>query len=139
MRKLVCVALVVMACGGAPKPAAVPAKKFAMRTYTFVLLRRGPAWTPEQTPETKQIFAGHMANIEAMHKAGKLVLAGPLDGDQVEPSYAGLFVMDVASDAEARALLAHDPAIASGRFVPELRQWYGPVGLTYDGADQITP
>jgi hypothetical protein len=45
----------------------------------------------------------------------------------------------VKSDDEAHALLANDPAIASGRLVPELRPWYGPAGITYDGADQTTP
>jgi uncharacterized protein YciI len=115
-------------------------KQFAMRTYTLVLLKRGPAWTLDETPESKKIFEGHMANIRAMGKAGKLVLAGPFDapaGDKT--AYAGLFVLDVKSDDEARALLANDPAVQSGRFVPELRPWYGPAGITYDGAGQVTP
>ena len=139
--------MMLVACGGAPAPApaaptapAAAAKKFAMRTYTFVLLKRGPAWSAEETPETKRIFEGHMANILAMGKAGKLVLAGPLDAPADDrAAYAGLFVLDVASEAEARALLAQDPAIASGRLVPELRSWYGPAGITYDGAGQFTP
>lgn len=141
MTKLVLVVMLV-ACGGAAAsaPPAAPAKKFAMRTYTFVLLRRGPAWTPEETDETKRLFDGHMANIVAMHAAGKLVLAGPLeDPTNPQDSYAGLFVLDVASDAEAHALLAKDPAIAAGRLVAELRRWYGPVGITYAGADSIAP
>ena len=54
-------------------------------------------------------------------------------------AYAGLFVLDVQSDDEARALLANDPAVQAGRFVPELRPWYGPAGITYDGAGQVTP
>src|SRR5215831_2264044 len=120
--------------------AASAAKPFSMRTYTFVLLRRGPTWTAEQTPETKKIFEGHMANIQAMGKAGKLVLAGPFDAPADDKSaYAGLFVLDVASEAEARALLAGDPAVSSGRFTVELRTWLGPSGITYDGAGRFTP
>lgn len=137
-------ALIGTACGGAtPREATAAAaaeKKFSMRSYTFVLLKRGPAWTPEETPETKKIFEGHMANIVAMGKAGKLVLAGPLDGPADDKAaYAGLFVLDVASEDEARALLAKDPAVSSGRLVPELRSWYGPAGITYDGAGQFLP
>jgi uncharacterized protein len=136
------IVLGLIACGAPVKPVAPapPAKPFAMRTYTFVLLKRGPAWSLDETPESKQIFEGHMANIKAMGKAGKLVLAGPFDapaGDRT--AYAGLFVLDVPSDDEARALLANDPAVASGRFVVELRPWYGPAGITYDGAGQFTP
>ena len=141
------VRMMVVACGGPPAPApaaptapAAAAKKFAMRTYTFVLLKRGPAWSAEETPETKRIFEGHMANIRAMGKAGKLVLAGPLDAPADDKdAYAGLFVLDVASEAEARALLAQDPAVAAGRLVAELRSWYGPAGITYDGADEFRP
>lgn len=121
-------------------PAKPGGKAFSMRNYTFVLLRRGPSWTGEQTPETQKIFEGHMANIQAMGKAGKLVLAGPFDAPADDKAaYAGLFVLDVASEAEARALLAGDPAVSSGRFTVELRTWFGPAGITYDGAGQFTP
>jgi hypothetical protein len=51
----------------------------------------------------------------------------------------GACAIAVASETEARALLAGDPAIASGRFVPELRTWLGPAGITYAGASQFTP
>lgn len=137
----VLVLLLIAACAASPRPApTAPAKKFSMRMYTFVLLRRGPAWSPEETPDSKRLFEGHMANIKAMAKAGKLVIAGPFDAPADDrTAYAGLFVMDVKSDDEARALLANDPAIAAGRLVAELRPWYGPAGLTYDGAGQEPP
>ena len=144
MKQLV-IALAMIACGAPAGPAApagpsAPGKKFSMRSYTFVLLKRGPAWTAEQSPDNKKLFEGHMANIQAMGKAGKLVLAGPLDAPADDKAaYAGLFVLDVKSEDEARALLANDPAIQAGRFVPELRSWYGPSGITFDGAGQFTP
>ncbi|HEY6180584.1 MAG TPA: YciI family protein [Kofleriaceae bacterium] len=136
---LLALACALAACAPATAQTS-PAKPFAMRTYTFVLLRRGSTWTAEQTPETRKIFEGHMANIQAMGKAGKLVLAGPFDAPADDRSaYAGLFVLDVASEAEARALLANDPAVRSGRFTVELRTWLGPAGITYDGAGKFTP
>lgn len=108
-----------------------------MKSYTFVLLKRGPAWTPDQTPETTKIFEGHMANIKAMARAGKLVLAGPLEaGDTERTAYAGIFIFDTTSPDEVKALLANDPAVQIGRLVPELRTWYGPAGLTYDGVEE---
>lgn len=139
------VVVLVLALAGCTVPAqtaapASPAKQFAMRSYTFVLVKRGPTWTADETPESRRIFEGHMANIQAMGKAGKLVLAGPLDAPADDKTaYAGLFVLDVKSEDEARGLLASDPAIASGRLVPEFRSWYGPAGITYDGAGQFTP
>jgi uncharacterized protein YciI len=131
MRHLLLISsLVACACASSPKPVA-PAKPFSMKTYTFVLLRRGPAWSPEQTAESKKIFEGHMANIKAMARAKKLILAGPFDapaGDKT--AYAGLFVFDVPAE-EAKQLMASDPAVAA----PEMMPWYGPAGLTYDGAE----
>ena len=136
----IAVGLVACAAPASPVTPTPPANKFAMRTYTFVLLRRGPAWSLDETPESKAIFEGHMANIRAMGKAGKLVLAGPFDapaGDKT--AYAGLFVLDVKSDDEARAWLAKDPAVQSGRFVPELRPWYGPAGITARASSRRRP
>lgn len=129
--------LVLVACTHASAPPAAPKKHFAMRTYEFVVLRRGPAWSPEQTPESKKLFEGHMANIKAMARAKKLVVAGPFDDDAARAdAIAGIFVFDTTNEAEVKELLSHDPAIAAGRLVPELHVWYGPAGLTYDGVEE---
>ena len=136
----VALVLALPACGGRAAPTTCPppgAGELQMREYFLVLLRRGPAWTPEQTEETKQIFAGHMANIEAMAASGALVLAGPTDPGDDPTALAGIFVFGVATRAEVEALLANDPAIRIGRLVPELLPWYGPVGLTYPGQAAI--
>lgn len=125
---------------GSPSGAASHARPFSMRPYVFVLLRRGSAWSAEETLESKRLFEGHMANIEAMGRAGKLVLAGPFDAPAEDRNaYAGLFVLDAKTEDEARALLANDPAIAAGRLVPEFRSWYGPAGITFDGGGQVAP
>lgn len=133
---LVLVAAALAACGSprpppaAATPAPTPAPDaFEMQGYQLVLLRRGPAWTPEQTPETKRIFEGHMANIQAMAARCKLVLAGPIDApDGDRTALAGIFVFD-AKREELDELLRHDPAIAIGRLVPEIHSWYGDAAL----------
>lgn len=109
-----------------------------MRSYFLVLLRRGPAWTPEKTAETQRLFEGHMANIEAMARSGALVLAGPIDAPADDrAALAGIFVFGVPNRQEVESLIAHDPAIAAGRLVPEILPWYGPAGLTYPGQRAI--
>src|SRR5215207_5457941 len=108
--------------------------KLEMRSYFLVLLRRGPTWTAEKTPETKRIFEGHMANIEAMGKSGKLLIAGPMDADPADKTaVAGLFLFDVATKEEVVELMKGDPAIEAKRLVPEILSWYGPANLTYPG------
>lgn len=105
------------AAKGIMKPPAQPLKQ---TTYYFTFLRRGPKWTAEKTPETDKLQAAHMANINALAKTGKLVIAGPFEnaGD-----YAGVFVFKVSSLDEARALAESDPAIKAGRLVADVHPW----------------
>jgi uncharacterized protein YciI len=99
---------------GIMKPPQQPIK---MATYYFAFLRRGPKWTAEKTPETEKLQADHRANIKAMAKTGKLVIAGPFEkaGD-----YAGVFVFKVDSLDAARALAESDPTVKAGRLVAEV-------------------
>jgi uncharacterized protein YciI len=117
--------------------AEAPPKKFSMRTYYMAFLRRGPAWSKERTPEAVAAGEGHMAHIQRMAKCGKLVLAGPFEvgADAPKDALAGIFIFDVATREEAVALTQHDPAVKAGRFTIDVRPWYGPVGLSYDGQE----
>ena len=110
-----------------PKPAA--AAPVQMAKYYVVFLRRGPAWTAEQTPEALALGRGHMANIQRLHAEGKLALAGPFLEQSGERALAGLFVFRVESEAEARALADSDPAVKAGRFVYDAVPWFGPASL----------
>ena len=104
------------AAKGIMKP--VPPSKMA--TYYFGFLKHGPKWTAERTPETDKLQAAHIANINAMAKTGKLVIAGPFEngGD-----YAGVYVFKVGSLDEAKALAESDPAIRAGRLVADVHPW----------------
>ena len=94
---------------------------YEMATYYVGFLYRGANWTPGETPETKKLQEAHMANIQKMAEAGKLVIAGPFtdDGD-----LRGLYVFRVASAEEARALVESDPAVKAGRLRFELHPWF---------------
>lgn len=61
-----------------------------------------------------------MANINAMAKTGKLVIAGPFEngGD-----YSGVYVFKVGSLDEAKTLAESDPAVKAGRLVAEVHPW----------------
>ena len=62
-----------------------------------------------------------MANIRAMWEAKKLIIAGPFEDDG---EVRGVFLFQVASVEEARALAASDPAVKAGRLVPEIHGWW---------------
>jgi uncharacterized protein YciI len=97
-----------------------------MESYQFGLIRRGTAWSPEQTPERERLQAGHMANIERLAAEGKLVMAGPMMDDGV---LRGIFVYHVASRAEADTLVTTDPAVAAGRLAVDLYDLKMPAGI----------
>jgi uncharacterized protein YciI len=110
-----------------PKQAQTPKPpQFDLDTYQFAMLKRGPKWTPESTPETQQIQAGHMANIRKMARLGKLMAAGPMEGNG---DLRGLFIFKAASIEEARALAMEDPAIKAGRLTIEFLTWMAPKGI----------
>lgn len=94
--------------------------------YYIGFLRRGPRWTPGNTPETQRVQAAHMAHIGEMAGSGKLVGAGPFsDGGQLR----GVFVFKVGSMEEAKALAEADPAVKAGRLSVDLHAWTGPEGV----------
>jgi uncharacterized protein len=114
--------LIVILLGAAvPAFAADPAPEFEMTTYYVAFLYRGPAWSPEDTPERARIQEGHMANIQKMAATGKLLVAGPFtdDGD-----LRGLFVFRTSSLEEAKAMAEQDPAVKAGRLRLEWHPWF---------------
>ena len=102
-----------------------------MSEYFVVLLKRGPKWTAEMTPEIEKVLEGHFANIKKLTKEGKLTVAGPFFGQEGEGALAGLFIFKVDSIEEAIRLAEQDPGVQAGRFTFEAITWYGPKGLTY--------
>lgn len=105
------------AAKGIMKPHAQP---FKQMTYYFCFLRRGAKWTAERTPETQKLQEAHMANINAMAKTGKLVIAGPFEK---AGEYAGVFVFKAGSLDEAKALADSDPAVKAGRLKTDVHPW----------------
>lgn len=113
-----------------PAPAA-PDDHPEMTTFYLVLLRRSPAWTPDQSPAIKRLQEAHMANIRRLAAEGKLVIAGPFLEQTGPGSLAGLYIFRAPSLGAVKELAATDPMVRSGRLVPEIYPWLGPKGLHY--------
>lgn len=101
------------------------ADEYGMRAYVLVVLKSGPTRMPDG-PERDAMFRGHFANMQRLADAGKLVLAGPLDGVD---GWRGLFVFAVQDIEEARRLAASDPVLASGEMVAEYHRYHGSAAL----------
>lgn len=91
-----------------------------MTVYYLRLLKRGPLWTAEETPEVERLQAAHVAYGRKLVEAGKLIINGPLldNGD-----LRGVGIFRVGSLKEAQALSDADPSVQAGRLVSELHPW----------------
>jgi len=103
----------------------VGADELGMRRYVLVVLKTGPRRVSDG-PARDEMFRGHFANINRLSAAGKLVLAGPLDGVD---GWRGLFVLAAADLDAARAMVADDPVIVEGEMVAEYHTFYGSAAL----------
>jgi uncharacterized protein len=103
------------------KAPAVPQVEF--EKHYLVILRRGPSWTPEVTPEVERIQAAHLAHLGRMAESGKMVIAGPF-GEQQDPTFRGMCLYKTETLEEARKLAEEDPAVKAGRLKVEAMAWF---------------
>lgn len=103
----------------------VGADKYGMKKYVMAFLKKGPNRDLDSA-RSAELQSAHMANINKMSEAGKLVLAGPFFGDG---DLRGIYIFDVQSIEEAEALTNSDPAIQEGSLKMELMEWYGSAAL----------
>ena len=95
-----------------------------MTIYYLFLLKKGPAWTPEATPEIEKLQEEHLSNLRHLGEMGKLVLNGPLlDSFAVSGEIRGIGVLKTNSLAEAQDLISTDPMVKIGRLIFELHAW----------------
>lgn len=102
-----------------------PTARDSMVSYSLVLLRRGPAYTSNWTPKVKKVLEAHGRNVAKLRGQGALVLGGSIEG---LGDTRGLMVF-AADSAGTAKLLAADPAVKSGRFVPEIWKWWTARGV----------
>ena len=101
------------------------ADAYGMKQYVMANLIAGPN-RGQDSLEAERLQRAHLDNITKMAEAGKLVLAGPFMDDG---AVRGIYIFNVSTIEEAKALTATDPAIQAGRLEMELRPWYGSAAL----------
>lgn len=80
----------------------------------FVFLHSNPDKPQISDDEIARLQEAHLANIDRLAKAGKLLAAGPFEGG------GGILILDAADQGEATQLLESDPAVQAQRFRTEL-------------------
>jgi uncharacterized protein len=95
-----------------------------MTIYYIFLLKKGPTWSPDETPEIDALQEAHLANLRRLGEIGKLVLNGPLmDSLATNGEIRGIGVLKALSLVEAQNLISTDPMVRAGRLIFELHTW----------------
>jgi uncharacterized protein YciI len=87
-------------------------------TYYLFLYKAGPAWKAGQ-PLSAQGLGSHGMYMTKLFKDGVVMAGGP----DREPQGSGLAIVKAKDLAEAKALLADDPAIKAGIMTAEVQAW----------------
>jgi uncharacterized protein YciI len=97
----------------------LPSSPHSTEQFVFGVYTRGP--DRSQPPEeAEKIQAAHLAYQAELHKAGKLVVAGPFMEDA---DWRGVVIYRVPSIEDAKTLAAADPAVKAGRLVLVAWPW----------------
>ncbi|HAV78842.1 MAG TPA: hypothetical protein DCX53_15940 [Anaerolineae bacterium] len=100
------------------------AEAMGMTIYYIFLLKKGPAWSPDSTPEISTLQEAHMANLTRLAEMGKLVINGPLlDSFATSGEIRGVGALKANSLEEAQELIGTDPMVKVGRLIFELHTW----------------
>ena len=100
------------------------AKEMGMAVYYIFLLRKGPTWSPDSTPEIDALQEAHLANLKRLADICKLVINGPLlDSFAASGEIRGIGALKADSLEEAQELISTDPMVKVGRLIFELHAW----------------
>jgi len=95
-----------------------------MTIYYAFLLRKGPTWSPDSTPEIEELQKAHLENYSHLAEMGKLLVTGPfLDAFETSGDLRGMGVLKTSSLTEAQELISTDPMVKVGRLIFELHPW----------------
>ena len=101
------------------------------RRYYVGLLRKGPAWTPQDENGRTHLDA----KLLREWKQSSLLPAGGWFTDFGDPR--GMYIFTTDTLEEAVALVQADPAIQSGKLVFEFHPWLAPDGLKFAKSDEL--
>ena len=95
-----------------------------MTIYYIYILKKGPAWSAEETVELDALQEAHLANMRRLANLGKLVINGPLlDSFALSGDLRGIGALKTSSLEEAQELISTDPMVKAGHLAFELHTW----------------
>ena len=109
--------LAPMYCPAQSPTETVNPRQTATKATYLVVYRPGPAWLTGKSV-MEQPLKEHGKYMLSLYIKGCMRLAGPLTDNA-----GGAVLLVVSDEAEAKAIVANDPAVKSGIFVYEMHPW----------------
>ncbi len=102
-------------------------EKPEMKTYTFVMLKRGMKLDQDSLTRV-EIQKQHLEYLDGMAESGLLNVAGPfLDkGD-----WRGILIFNTDDVEKVKLMVAEDPAVKAGRLTYEIHPWMTQKGVVF--------
>jgi uncharacterized protein YciI len=97
------------------------ADEYGIKMYVMAFLKAGPVKIQDSV-KRMELQRRHLKNIMRLASEGSLIIAGPFLDDQ---PLRGIFIFNVDTVEEARALEETNPAVHAGTLIFELHPWYG--------------
>ena len=119
--------IVIVFLGFSLSAPAQDAEKPEMKTYTFVMLKRGPK-VDQDSVTTAQIQKEHMSYINVLAESGDLNVAGPFLDDG---NWRGIFIFNTGDIEKVKKLVDQDPAVKAGRLIYEAHPWMTQKGTSF--------
>jgi uncharacterized protein YciI len=85
--------------------------------FFMLAYKRGPNWR-EGEPLQRQPLQGHLRFLAALHRDGKLVMAGPY-----RDAGGGIAIVQMHSPEEAQEVAASDPGVQASVLRVEVQEW----------------
>lgn len=102
------------------------ADNYGMKSYTFVLLKKGKSQIKDKTIIQK-CYESHLKNTFELLSQGEIILSGPFGNNENE--FSGFFIFKSTDNETVNEFLSNDLAIKEGLLTPELIAWYGSAAL----------
>jgi uncharacterized protein YciI len=84
-----------------------------------VIYTPGPAWQTVKTVEELPFFREPVEYMQQVFAARQLLMGGPFLDDQ-----GALAILDIATEAQARDIVTHDPFVQAQVLEPHLHSWH---------------
>jgi uncharacterized protein YciI len=103
-----------------------------LKQQYVVFLKKGPAWTGEDSPRLEALQQAHLAHLDGLRKQGIMAVSGPVEAEADSPLRGiCLFRYEAVESLPAlRALVEQDPMIQVNHLAAEYLIWYTPVENT---------